>query len=234
MSQVILQNLRRLKSDLLALWGSLANRVIRILVMANMSVASAWGFANPVFAVFTTRQTTDGTLQSVGFRAAIYWSVQSLFQIFIARYLDKANGETDDFYSLILGSTLIIFVPFGYIFARESAHIYLLSAILGFGDSMYVPAWHSIFIRHIDRDRISLEWTFNSVGIGFGAAITAALGGVLANRYGFYAIFLLTALFQSVATLLLALLAKDFIRMTKRPVVSRVPPQEVGVKPTLK
>ncbi len=177
------------------------NHVIKTLVISDFFLNAGFSVFAPIFAVFITRQVSGGSLEVVGFAAALTQIFKVGLQIPIARYLDRNHGEYDDFYSMILGSFLISVVPFLYLFARLPIHIYLIAAIYGMGLAFLVPPWYAIFSRHLDKMKENIEWSMDSVAIGIAGASTAALGGVLATRLGFQAVFLLggaLAIFGSV------------------------------------
>ena len=122
---------------------------------------------------------------------AVYWVVKSLIQLPIARFLDKTDGEKDDFYALFLGYIMASISVLFFIFAKTPLHIYLIQAFFGIAMAVAVPAWYGIFTRHIDKLKENQEWSLDSIAIGIGAATSAALGGILANRYGFQTVFII-------------------------------------------
>lgn len=166
------------------------NHVVRTLVLSDFFVNSGFALFAPVFAVFITQQIQGGSLEIIGFAAAIFQIFKSSLQIPIAKYLDKNHGEYDDFYSLIFGTFLIATVPFMYIFASTANHIYMIQAIYGIGAAFTIPPWYAIFSRHIDKMHESLEWSFDSIAIGISGATAAAVGGILAQRLGFQTVFI--------------------------------------------
>ena len=170
------------------------NRVIRILVTSDFLLISGFAVFGPVFAVFITQKIEGGTLAIIGFVAAIFQITKASLQIPIANYLDKNHGEKDDFYSLIIGSFLISLVPFLYIFASKPIHLYLVNVIYGMGAAFAIPPWNAIFTRHIDKMHESTDWAVESVSIGIGAASAAALGGILAEKFGFQVVFLVAGI----------------------------------------
>src|SRR3989338_11469455 len=99
------------------------NHVIRTLVSADFFTTAGFSVFGPVFAIFVTRQITGGSLEVIGFAAAVFQIFKSVLQIPIARYLDKNHGEYDDFYSMVLGTIIIACVPFLYLFASSAQHI---------------------------------------------------------------------------------------------------------------
>lgn len=160
------------------------------MVISDFLLISGFAVFGPIFAVFVTQNVEGGSLAVVGFASAIFQIFKSSFQIPIARYLDKNHGEKDDFYSLMIGSVLISLVPFFYAFATKSTHLYMINAVYGLGGAFAIPPWNAIFTRHIDKMQESTEWAVESVAIGIGAASAAALGGIMAENFGFRFVFI--------------------------------------------
>ena len=180
------------------------NRIIKTIVVADFFYNSAFASFGPVFAIFITQQIAGGSAKVAGFAASIYWIVKSLFQLPIARFLDKTDGERDDFWALFLGYFLSGLVPLAYIFASKPVHLYVIHGFYGFIMAWAVPAWYSIFTRHVDKWRISFEWSLDSVfSVGLAAATATALGGYIADRFGFNILFLLASVVSIFSSLLL-------------------------------
>lgn len=171
------------------------NHVIKTLVLSDLYINAGFSVFAPVFAVFVTKQVSGGSLAVVGFAAAIFQIFKSGLQIPIAKYLDKNHGEYDDFYSMVLGTTLVALVPFLYLFATKATHVYMIQALYGIGASFAIPPWYAIFSRHLDRLQENVEWSLDSIAIGIGAAASAAIGGLLAEKFGFQFVFLLGGMF---------------------------------------
>jgi len=167
------------------------NIVVRYLVMGDFFVNAGFSVFAPILAVFITKQVGGGTIETVGFAAAIVQVFKVIIELPVAKILDKNHGEYDDFVSLIFGSALIALVPFMYMFASEVYHIYIISAIYGTGIAFVVPPWYAIFSRHLDKLQESFEWALDSVSIGIAAALAAAMGGILAQKFGFHFVFLM-------------------------------------------
>lgn len=171
------------------------NKVIRTMVVADFFYNSAFASFGPVFAIFITSQIAGGSAKVAGLAASIYWIVKSVFQLPIARFLDTTDGERDDFWAMFFGYFLSGLVPLLYIFAKTPAHLYLIQAIYGLIMAWAVPAWYSIFTRHVDKWRISFEWSLDSVfSVGLAASAATALGGFIADRFGFTVLFISSAI----------------------------------------
>ncbi len=79
------------------------NPVVRLIVIVDFFINSAFGSFGPIFAIFITNQVAGGSIRVAGFAAAVYWITKSILQLPIARFLDKTDGERDDFWALFLG-----------------------------------------------------------------------------------------------------------------------------------
>ncbi|MEK7578325.1 MAG: MFS transporter [Patescibacteria group bacterium] len=173
---------------------SFVNKVVRVLVLGDIMFFSAFGLIGPIFAVFVINQIVGATIVTAGFAATISLLARALLQMPIARYIDRHKGEKDDFIFMVAGSTLISVVPFAYLLVVVPWHLYLAQIVLGIGGALANPGWFAIFTRHIDKGKEGTEWTLENVGVGLAAAGTAAVGGLLAQNFGFHNLFLIVGI----------------------------------------
>lgn len=185
------------------------NKIIRILIQADVIFLSAFGFITPIFAVFVTEQIKGGDVRVVGFAAAIYWILKSILQIPISKFLDKKKGEKDDLYFMITGFLIATIIPFGWLLASLPWHIYMLEAIYSVGMALAVPSWYAIFTRHIDKGKEAFDWAAYSTSIGVGTGVTGAVGGILVSKFGFDAVFIIVGILAFLGSLSLFLIRKD-------------------------
>ena len=198
------------------------NKVIKILILSDMSLIAGLGFIAPIFAIFLTDRIQGGSIEVVGYAAAIYWIFKSLVVIPLGRYLDKNHGEKDDLWFIIIGNLLAALAVFGYIFSSLPWHIYLLQVIYALGMGMNVPGYTAIFTRHIDKGQEALDWSIRSCLIGIGAGVSGALGGIIANRFGFNTLFIGVGIFILLSAFLPFLISKEMMPKDKKTV--RIPP----------
>lgn len=185
---------------------SKVNRVVKILIYSDLIIVTAFALYGPIFAIFISQQIVGGGVRVAGLAAAVYWVTRAIVQLPISRYLDRHDGERDDFWALVLGSLLISVVPFLYLFARAPEHVYALQFLYGLGDSLAVPTYLAVFGRHIDKGHTSGEWGLRSTIVGIGAALAGATGGLIADRFGFPAVLVLTSALSTVGSLMLLML----------------------------
>ena len=199
------------------MFASLVNKVIRVLVLGDIMFFSAFGLIGPIFAVFITNQIAGATVATVGFAATINLLVRSLLQMPIARHIDRHKGEKDDFLFMVVGSTLVSIVPFAYLFVTLPMHLYLAQVVLGIGGALTNPGWFAIFTRHIDKGKEGTEWSLENVGVGLAAAGAAAVGGVIAERFGFYNLFLIVGILSLIGLVVQISLYSTVIELDHNP-----------------
>lgn len=182
----------------------MVSRVIRHLVVSDFVLNFAFGLLSPIFAVFVLKNIQGSDLKIIGLATTFYWVARTASTVPLSRFMDRTNGERDEFYFIVLGTFIMSSVPLFYLFASLPWHIYLIQFILGLANSMAVPAWRILFTDHIDRGRTGFEWSLEDIAIGVSIAISAYLGSVLADKFGFRVVFVLLAILGYIATLILS------------------------------
>lgn len=166
------------------------NRIVKYFILSDLTFLAGWGLLDPLFAVFVTKNVPGATLMTVGIMSAIYWIVKSTLQIPISMFLDKFNGEKDDFYALVIGILLASLTLFSFMAVNRVWHLYLIQVFKAIAFALYVPAWTAILSRHLDKEKVAFEWALSSTSAGFAIGITGLISGWLASL-GFNLIFLL-------------------------------------------
>lgn len=179
------------------------NRLVRYFVLSDLTLWAGWGLLAPVFSVFIIQKIEGATLTSVGIAAAIYFIVKSLVQLPVANYLDKTEGEKDDFYVLLGSLFMMGIAAFSFILVDKLWQLYLVQLFHAVAAGFYVPSWAGIFSRHLDKDRLAFDWSLDSTAISLAAGVTGFLGGVLGNYFGFNILFFLAGVLSLVSALII-------------------------------
>jgi sugar phosphate permease len=185
------------------------NRIIKYLIISDLIFWSGWGLISPIFAVFIVEKIQGGTVAVVGMATAIYWILRSLLRVPIGVFLDGRQGEEDNFWFLFFGLILTSLVPFGYLMASLSWHIYLLQTVYAIGMAMALSGWTIIFTCHIDKGKEATEWGLDGASVGLGIGIAGAIGGLMVARFGFNLVFTLVGILGILSALLLLPLLKE-------------------------
>ncbi|MEK7502937.1 MAG: MFS transporter [Patescibacteria group bacterium] len=166
------------------------NKAIQVMLFYLFFVVLSTALFGPIFAVFITESITGATLRTVGFAIALYGIAKSVLQIPTARFLDRHKGERDDFYALMVGASVAVAYPLGLVFVSEIWHLYALEVLAGLGDALLMAAYYSLFARHVDKGSEGFEWSLFSVGgLTISSSIGVAVGGIIAELFGFRFLF---------------------------------------------
>src|SRR3989344_6236767 len=134
------------------------NKFIRSLIVSDFLLYFSYGLLTPIFAVFITKQINGASIETVGAATAIYWIVRSLTSIPLARWMDKHDGEKDEFQFMFWGALLMSLTLMSLAWATEIWQVYLIQALFGVFNSMAIPGWRVLFTNHIDTGRAGFEW----------------------------------------------------------------------------
>ena len=203
------------------------NRIILVMIYSDFLMISATGFLSPIMAVYLTGQIRGGSLAVVGFSTTVFWIVKSVLQMPVSWYVDKKGNDVISYMFMVAGSALTSLVPLLYFFlARDAWHVYALEALNGVGYALMTTTWFALFTKHIDERKEATEWAMHSNAIGLGYAAAAAVGGLMADRFGFRILFPLVSALMFAGTAALLAVRKDLVIMEHRNVLRSVRPAE--------
>jgi MFS family permease len=180
------------------------NKKLLLLILSDVFILSSFGLIGPIFAIFIINNLQGGSVVAAGLATTIFLVVKSVVQMPLSRYfIDKEKHKT---HSLLLGTLLIISVPFIYFSAKSVYTIFAAQAIYGLGAAMAYPAWFSLFTSYIDKKHKGFEYTLWSTGTGIGTAIAAVLGAKAADAFGFKFLFFIVGIIALLGFILLIIL----------------------------
>ena len=189
------------------------NKKLLLLILSDVLILSSFGLIGPIFALFITDNLEGGSIVAAGLATTIFLVVKSTAQLPLSRFfIDKEKHKTR---SLLLGTLLIIAVPFIYIFATSVTLIFVAQAIYGLGAALAYPAWFSLFTTYIDSKHKGFEYTLWSTGVGIGGAAAAFFGAKIAEALGFRYLFLAVGVIAFLGFLLLIVLDRVEARKKK-------------------
>jgi len=188
------------------------NKKLLLLILSDVLILSSFGLLAPIFAIFIIGNIEGGSIVAAGLATTIFLVVKCTVQLPLSKYfVDKEKHKTR---SLLIGTFLIITVPFIYIFATHVNTIYIAQAVYGLGAALAYPAWFSLFTAYIDKKHKGFEYTLWSTGVGIGSAIAAFFGAKIAELLGFKTLFFFVGVIAFLGFLLLIVL--DRIEMKKK------------------
>jgi len=161
------------------------NPIIKILILVDFFVFSGLGLINPIFAVFIIENLKGGTLSAVGIAATVYLVVKAIAQIPIAKFTDREPANVREFWTLLIGQFMIGVSPFLYLAVTDVMQLYAVQVFYGLGAALAFPGYMAIFTKFGDHKKAAFSWSLHSTVVLMTMAVTASLGGYIAEHYGF-------------------------------------------------
>jgi len=82
-----------------------------------------------------------------------------------------------------------------YIFVNSIYFLFLVQIIIGISEAIYSPAFDSLYSKHLEKRKIGRQWGAWETMNYFSIAIGSGIGGLIANNFGFNALFIIMGLF---------------------------------------
>ncbi len=188
------------------------NKKLLLLILSDILILSSFGLLGPIFAIFITDNLEGGSLVTAGLSTTVFLIVKACAQLPLSKFIDKEKHKT---HSLLLGTLLIITVPFIYIFAKSVNTIFVAQAVYGLGAALAYPAWFTLFTTYIDHKHQGFEYTLWSTGVGIGSALAAFFGAKTADLLGFKTLFFVVGVVAFLGFLLLIILDRLEAKKTR-------------------
>lgn len=190
------------------------NKIIKYLILSDLTFWTGWGLVTPIFAIFITEQLA-GTALTVGIAVAVYWITKAILQYPFGLFLDRCKGDNDDYFFLVWGTFIASLVPLGYLFATTEWYIYILQFFYGIGMAASITGWRAIFTRNIDKGHEAADWSLDDTIIGLGNGLSGLISGFLVYKFGFIPSFLAASALGIIGVIFLLCLRKDILRWKK-------------------
>lgn len=168
------------------------NAIVKSFIISETFIWSAWNFVTPIFAIFAATKIPGGNVQVAASAFSTYLAVRVVFELISGSTLSK-SGDIKKLKITILGMTLMSIAYIGFALTKSVPPLFLFYALMGMGLGVSTPAKVSLFSTHLDKDKESKEWAMHDAAAFMGMALSAALGGFIANSYGFQLLFLLAS-----------------------------------------
>jgi MFS family permease len=168
------------------------NPIIKAFIIAEMLLWSAWNFVTPIFAIFASN-IKGGGVEIAASAFSAYLIVRVLFELISGKFLSK-SGEFKKFIVTIFGMMMISLAYLGFSMTNSIQQVFLFYAVIGVGLGIASPAKNSLFSSHLDKDKETFEWGLADASVFLGMALSAVIGGFVANKYGFQLLFVIAAI----------------------------------------
>lgn len=169
------------------------NPVVKAFIISESFLWSAYNFVVPIFAIFVVNNIQGGNVQIAASAFSVYLIVRVIVELVICRYL-SGTSEKKRFQVTIIGMVFLSLSYLGFALSHTVAPLFIFYGITGLGLGIASPAKNSIFTTHLDKNKEPTEWGIYDAVTFLGMAVAAALGGFIANQYGFPPLFFLASI----------------------------------------
>ena len=177
------------------------NKKLLMLIFSDFFILSGFGLIGPIFAIYLNNNLIGGSLIAAGLASTIFLIVKCTVQLPLSKYFIDKHDHKSAF--VVVGTILIVSVPFIYMFAKNVNTIYIAQAIYGLGAALDYPAWFSLFTIYMDKKHRGYDYTVYTTLIGIGTALAAYFGANIASWLGFKTLFMIVGIVSFVGLLFL-------------------------------
>ncbi|MBI2049413.1 MFS transporter [Candidatus Roizmanbacteria bacterium] len=174
------------------------NPLVKAFIISECFLWSAWNFIIPIFAIFAVNNIIGGKIELAASGYSIHLVFRVIFELIIGRYLSK-RPDIQMIRIAIFGSLLLSVSYLGFIVTATIPMFFFYYAVAGIGFGILSPAKKTLFAIHLDKDKASVEWGLTDAIVFICIALAAALGGFIAQTYGFRTLFVLSAIINTIS-----------------------------------
>lgn len=161
------------------------NRALRILLLTNGLVLIAGQMLGPIYAFFV------GEIGGDILAASSAWAVYAVFAGFAIFLFGKWEDRLrEKEIAIVLGYGLTGVGFLGYLLVQTQAQLFVVQAFLGIAEALYAPSFDALYAKYTEVTRAASQWGLWEAMNYFSIAIGAVVGGFLAYRFGFPAVFI--------------------------------------------
>ena len=165
------------------------NKPLKILLITNAVILFAGAMLGPIYALFI--EDIGGDLMDTSIAGGIFSLAAGVTTLVSSKYSDKIKENE---LIVVLGYIIVGVGFLSYLWASSVIYLFIIQALIGFGEAIYSPAFDAIYSKHLDKDRSGMQWgAWESMNY-FTLAVGSFVGGILVSLFGFNFLFVIMAL----------------------------------------
>ena len=169
------------------------NPIVVAFIFSEAFFWSAWNFITPILAVFVVNTLPDGNVRTAAFGFTLYLLVRVISELVVSNYIifpsDRKRMITDVCGMLLLTTSYLIIA-----FMPSLITFYIFFVIAGMSFAISSPAKLSMFSLNMGRAEASRTWGIYHAITFTGMGVATALGGVIADAFGFKTLFIVASI----------------------------------------
>jgi MFS family permease len=168
------------------------NPAIRAFVISEALFWSGWNFVAPIFSIFVVKDIPGATVSQAAYAFTVYLLCRMLVELLVSRKVGKLSNPQRAVID-VLGMMIVSLAYLAIAIKPTLAIVFVFYAVAGLGFGISSPVKYSLFSRSLEKETEASVWGLYDVVILLGMAVATALGGLIADWYGFKQLFLLAS-----------------------------------------
>jgi len=165
---------------------------VRAFITADSLMWSAINLSTPIFAIFVAEDVLGGNVETAAISFSVYYVVRVFAELITGRALQESS-DARKLNAMVLGIIVTGISYLGFAYVSSLSLLYFFQGLSGIGLGTLAPPKYALFSTHLDKGRESSEWGLYDASVFIGMGFAAALGGFLAEQYGFKILFIVSA-----------------------------------------
>lgn len=159
---------------------------LKILLLADAMLLLAMEMFGPLYAIFVAE--IGGDLLTAGWAYATFSMTSGVVILILSRLSLDIRGRD---WVVPVGYGLCSLGILGYLFVSAPIHLFVVQVVMGLALAVLTPSWDALYTHFIDPERAVYQWGLEEAQDYIVPAIAAAIGGVIAQYFGFRVLFIL-------------------------------------------
>lgn len=164
------------------------NKALKILLVTNGLILIAGAMIGPIYALFV--EQIGGDLLDASVAGGLFALTAGIVSLLFGRLSDEIRHSD---FVLIFGYCLIGLGFLLYLFVDSVLFLFAVQILIGIGEAIYAPAFDKLYSINLINGKGGAEWGVYESLDYFTTASGALIGGFIATKFGFNAIFIMMA-----------------------------------------
>lgn len=173
------------------------NTIVKAFIFAETLLWSAWNIIMPIFSLYIA-QLPNGNIEKAASSFSFYLFSRVVFGLASGKYLQGKRNRHKIFITIV-GMSLLSMTYFGLTLATDIKHIYFFYIMAGLALGIATPAKNSLFSTSLRKDKATTTWSILDATVFLSMAFASMIGGMIAERFGFDALFYMAAIITLLA-----------------------------------
>ncbi len=163
------------------------------------------GLYTPVYAAFVEK--VGGSLADAG----LSWSVNLVVFGIVAMFFSRLESSSRRKIAYLSGGYLLSALATAlFAVVSQPWMLYAVQLLRGISWAMLSPVWDALFSLFVDRRNATVEWGYYEGGWSIAMGAGSAFGGILVTLFSFHVLFILSAVLNLLAAVIVLVCRRDF------------------------